>query len=150
METVSWMALVSRWIHLLSVIVAVGGTFFMRLVLAPSAKSSLDEATHKRLLTAVISRWRLVVHSCVGLLLLTGTYNMIIAIRTGVSPAYHSLLGVKLILALAIFFFAIMLTSSRELEWVNRRRGTWLALVIAMGIGVVMISGILKNMPHGS
>jgi uncharacterized membrane protein len=139
-----------RWTHILTAITAIGGSIFMRFVLMPVANTVLDEETHARLRTGLVKRWQRFVHTCILLFLISGFYNYFVV--TGPAhphqPLYHAMFGVKFLLALAIFAIAVVLTSTKD--WSKGARANaklWLGLLVALGVIVVMISGVMKNIP---
>ena len=141
--------ILSRWAHVLSFIILIGGTIFIRFVLMPTAKEILDDETHKKLREAIVKRWRKLVHACIGLLIISGIYNMTLTFpnHSGDST-YHMLFGIKFLLAFVAFFFAIKLTSSKESGIKMRNNGkVWLLVLLSMTVGIVLISGVLKNLP---
>lgn len=146
----SLMELLMRWIHILAAVVAVGGSTFMRLVLMPAAAETLDDEPHQRLRQAVMRRWRVFVHAGIGLLLLSGFYNYLAVTRFDHKgqAGYHALIGVKILLALAVFALAIGLTSRKSWsETLRRDARRWLGLLVALAMAVVMIGGVLKWLP---
>ena len=143
---------ISRWVHLLSVITLVGGSIFMRLVLAPAAKGALSDEHHEKLREAIQARWAMFSHSCVTLLLLTGTYNAYLGFTAHPEqPLYHGLFGMKLLLALLVFFLVIALTGRSEaLAGIRKHRARWLSVAILAAVTIVLISGVLHQIPPGS
>jgi uncharacterized membrane protein len=145
--------LFNRWFHLAAVIVAVGGTVFIRFIFHPAVKSSLTPEAAGPLRDVLLRRWGIVIHVCITVLILTGTYNSIVQLRRhpavdGQVPVYHILFGVKLVLALALFFIASALTGrSKTFEALRARRPFWLGVSIALAAAIVLISNILKNLP---
>lgn len=136
----------SRWLHVGTVVVLVGGAVFVRFVLTPAA-SELGEETHERLRGLVMGRWRKVVAVGIGLLLLSGLYNYIIV----TTPAhkgdslYHALLGTKILLALGVFFLASALTGRAEgLKGIRDQSKTWSLVLILLAAVIICISGFLK------
>src|SRR5690606_34339710 len=105
----SWMAVsvLSRWLHVGSAIVLLGGSVYLRYVLMPAA-ADLPEAEHQRLQQRLMGRWRKFVMAGIGLLLLSGGYNYVaVAIPTHKGQGgYHAFLGTKILLALVVFFLA--------------------------------------------
>ena len=144
------MALIMRWLHVLPAIMAVGGAIFMRFVLMPAAAGALDDEAHGKLRAAVIKRWRMIVHLSILLFLISGFYNYL-AVTRHQHPdngLYHAMFGVKFILALVVFFFAIALTSSKAWsEGFRSKAATWLGLLVALAVAVVLIAGFMKVMP---
>ncbi len=139
-------SIISRWVHIVSVVALVGGTVFMRFALIPSADESLDTDQHDRLRHNVLKRWKRVVHACVGLLVVTGSYNFYMSMHDHV-PAmpYHAFFGPKLLLALVVFFFAIALTgSSPGFASLRANPRKWLSVQIVLALTIILISGVMK------
>lgn len=130
-------------------IVAIGGTFFIRAVLAPAAKRGLSEEAHAGLAPILMQRWARVVHVCILTLILSGTYNTIVQFpRHAGQPLYHALWGIKVLLAMAVFFVATAITGkSPAFEGLRRRRMMWMAVNVALAGAIVLISNVLKSLP---
>lgn len=141
--------IVSRWVHLVAVIVAVGGIFFLRVVLHPAASKTLAPDAHDALRPAVIRRWARVVHTCIALIILSGLYNAVVQFpQHAGQPMYHGIFGLKMVLALVLFFNAIALTGrSPAFASMRQRSSTWMAVNIALAAVIVLISNLLKNLP---
>lgn len=141
--------IISRWLHIAAAIIAVGGLVFLRMVLHPAARTTLDETAHLKLREAVIGRWARVVHVCIAFLILSGIYNAVIMFpRHPGQPLYHSLFGLKVLLALVLFFLAIALTGRSEaLAAIRRNSPWWMTVNIILAAAVVLLSNILKNIP---
>ncbi len=136
----------SRWIHVGTVIVLVGGSVFMRFVLLPSA-SQLSEDQHNRLRDLVMSKWRKFAGIGIGLLLLSGFYNyIVVAIPQHKGDGlYAGLLGIKIILAFVVFFLISALTGrSKRLEGIRDNSARWLSITILLAAIIVAISGYVK------
>jgi uncharacterized membrane protein len=145
--------LLNRWLHLAAVIVAIGGTVFIRVILHPSVKAAFTDDAAKPLRETLFRRWGRAVHICITILILTGTYNAIVQFRrhpvvSGQVPAYHIVFGLKLLLVLGLFFIASALAGrSRTFEGMRAKRPFWLAVSIALAATIVLLSNILKNLP---
>jgi uncharacterized membrane protein len=145
--------LINRWFHLAAVIVAVGGTVFIRFVLHPAIRSSLSEDAAQPLREAFLRRWGRVLHACIAVLIATGTYNAVVQLPrhpvvSGQMPVYHAVFGLKLLLALGLFFIASALTGrSRTFEGMRKKRPFWLGVSVALAAGIVLLSNVLKNLP---
>ena len=136
----------SRWLHVGTAIVVLGGSFFLRVVLMPAAVS-LPEAEHAALRERLMATWRRVVHLGIALFLLSGVYNyLVVAIpRHRGDGLYHALMGTKILLALAVFFLASALVGrSQALAGIRRDNRRWLAIALVLGFAIVGISGYLK------
>ena len=137
--------LVMRWLHIFSVITAVGGTVFLRLVLVP-ALADFDSELRGRLLKSMAPKIRVLIHSAIGGLLLSGLYNTHLLWKTAVPP-YGLIYTLKIILALAVILIAIFLTSSnpkRSAFQTNRKK--WLAINLGLGALIVFLSAYLRTL----
>jgi uncharacterized membrane protein len=134
--------LIARWAHVGAAIVLLGGSAFVRFVLMPAAEK-LPEPEHDLLRAGIMARWKRIVMAGITLLLVTGFYNYLS--REGLPPRYHMLMGVKILLALGVFFLASALTGrSAGLAAIRRDAKTWLLVLIATATLVVAIAGYLK------
>ena len=140
--------ILSRWIHVGTAVVLVGGVVFKRYVLIPAAASLPDEA-HNSLRERVMGTWRKYVMIGIVLLLVSGLYNYYVVITTTTraeqSKLYHPLMGVKIILALVIFFLASALVGrSPALEGIRQKGRMWMSVSIVLAALVIAIAGYLK------
>ncbi len=138
--------LISRWLHMLAAMAAVGGTLFMRLALLP-ATAQLSPEAREPFLQAVRSRWAKVVMTAILLLLVSGLYNISRKeVTYQVSPLYHALFGIKFLLALGIFFLASALVGRAEAyAAIRRQAGKWLVVNLLLAVLVVCVSGVLRQ-----
>jgi uncharacterized membrane protein len=135
----------SRIVHIGSVIALLGGSLFTLLVLMPAAKTLSAEA-HDQLAVAVKARWKWFVHLGIGLILISGFYNYFQAIpkHDGDGP-YHALIGTKILLALVVFFIAAALVGrSAKLQSIRDHKQKWLTLALLIAAIIVAISGFAK------
>lgn len=142
-----WIAIVSRWAHILAAITAVGGTIFMRMALLPSV-GALAAEERKKLHEGVRSRWVKFVMAAILFLLVSGLYNFLQKNKQGLPPIYHMLFGIKFLLAFAIFFLASVLTGrSPAFAKLRENARFWLTLNMTLAVIVVCISGVLRAIP---
>ena len=141
-----WIAIVSRWTHIGTAIVLVGGTCFLRFVLAPAAAQLPDEH-HAKLKELVMKTWKKFVHAGIALFLVSGFYNFLVVqvpLHRG-DKLYHALMGTKILLALAIFFIASALVGrSKTFEGMRRNSKLWQSVILLLAAIVVGISGFAK------
>jgi len=137
--------IVFRVLHILAAITAVGGTIYMRMALLP-ATTSLDEETRQRLQQELRRRWMIPLNASILFLLVSGLFNLMSTLRTYEVPGYYNaLFGIKFLLAMAIFFFASVLSGrSPGTEKFRQNARTWLTLNMVLGITLVCISGVLR------
>ena len=135
--------LLMRWLHIFSVIAAVGATVFLRLVLIPSMAEIKDEA-RAQLMKSLAGRLRKLIHGAIGGILLSGLYNTHLLWKTSVAP-YGIVYTIKVTLALVVFLIAIFLTSSRP-KWAafQANRKKWLGVNLAIAALIVALSALLR------
>jgi uncharacterized membrane protein len=139
---------ISRWLHVATAIVLLGGAVFQWLVLRPSARQ-LSESEHDRLRELVLRRWRIIVMAGIVLLIATGLYNYLGAARPVWEKwkGYHPLMSVKILLAVPVFFLASALAGrSAAFAGIRKQVGIWLPILLLLGAGIVAISSYLKVM----
>jgi uncharacterized membrane protein len=144
------LALLSRFAHVIGAILFLGTAFYVGCVLQPALRSlSSDEAEKVR--SATRRPWALLVMAAMFLLLVSGFYNYfrIISLdREGVyelPKLYHPLIGVKIILALALFFL-VSLLAGRSPAAVRMQAKTpfWINIVLLLGVILIAIASVLK------
>jgi uncharacterized membrane protein len=146
MELLDLANFTSRWLHVSTAIVMVGGTVFIRFVLFPNAEK-LPQAEHDRLRELVTATWRKVVRGGIVLFLLTGLYNYIVVAipKHHGDGLYHGLMGIKILLALGVFFLAEALVGrSKAFEGLRQARKTWLLVLLVLAFAIVAISSLLR------
>ena len=139
--------LISRWVHIYTSIVIVGGTVFLRFVLAPAAASALPDAEHSALRERVVGIWKRFVHAGILLFLLSGFYNYLAVTRPNHKgdALYHALMGGKILLAFVVFFLGSALVGkSSAFQKIRDKRNAWLSVVIILAAIIVGIAGFLK------
>jgi len=145
-----------RWLHVGTAIVLLGGSVFMRFVLMPAAEKLPSDA-HETLRGHVRAVWKVFVHVGVTLLLASGLYNYIAVMipQHRRDALYHALMGIKILLALAVFFLAEALVGrAPAFEGLRQKVKLWLGVIVLLGALIVAISGFLKvrgpAVPSGS
>jgi uncharacterized membrane protein len=136
--------LLSRFVHITSVILLLGGAFYARQVLVP-VLSSLPSGQVDVAADTSQSRFRTTLWSLVVLIVLSGLYNLLSGPKH--TPTYHMWFGIKMLLVLHILATAILWGTSRysgtaSIAKSNRRL---LGMVIS-GFIVVFISAYLRSL----
>jgi uncharacterized membrane protein len=136
----------SRWFHVWFAGLLLGGTVFQWFALGPAVRDLSDE--QKPLFREWINaRWRIAVMVSSLILLITGFYNYLVVLRPlhKGDGIYHMLMGFKILLALAVFFFAAVLSGrSPKFEKMRRRSGLWNVILIGLITVIVALGGYLK------
>jgi uncharacterized membrane protein len=142
--------IVARWAHVLSAIVAVGGSFFALVMVLPALSKNLDAESAAKVHGAIRGRWQKIVHTAILLFLASGFYNYLAITRHlhPDQPLYHMLFGIKFLLAIGVFGFALVLTSRKSSVVASpERRKKFLTLLVMLAVAIVLISGVMKNLP---
>ena len=107
-----WIAVLMRWGHVGSAMIAIGATLFARMILLPSLPV-IDEAGRNALMGRILPRYRHVLWMALLLIIITGVYNYVAVLdekSMAVDRAYFIVLNIKVLLAVAITVIALMLT----------------------------------------
>ena len=127
-----------RWLHISSMMVLLGGILFARFVVEPSI-AALPSDTRLQLGEAMAARFRSLMYYAIGLLLLTGLYNLFLNI-SGKPPLYHALLGVKLLAALHVFAVGFLIVQPK-----NPKRTRLMTGVVISGLIILAVSAVLRQ-----
>src|SRR5579862_6714563 len=132
------LAILMRFLHTISAITLLGGVLAWRFGAIPSHEPLAAE-TRTKVSDAMASAWRPFVWLATGGLLLSGIYNFLH--KTGLTPVYHAIFGVKVLLALHVFAAAILAARPD-----NPRRSRQLTGAVVSGIIIVILSAILRGL----
>ncbi|TAK06033.1 MAG: hypothetical protein EPO39_09825 [Candidatus Manganitrophaceae bacterium] len=150
----NFFAVLNHWLHLISVVVWIGGTAFQVFVEAPLLKTG-DPSYH--FLKNISKRFRRIVGPLILLLVVTGGINFGFR-RRGyefVPPGYISALGVKVFLVAIIaslYFFELL--GAREEEDPRERTGgeqpilpgfTYTRLTLIIGLIIIFLASMLRQ-----
>ena len=137
--------LLLRWIHILSAIILVGGTFYQRFALLP-ALASIQSSPKDEVAEACRGPWAKWVMATSGLLLLSGLVNAVGIIKQyELRGVYHGLVAVKLVVALAIFWISAMLAGRSSSAQKFREKITlWLTVNVVLSVSIVCLGGYMR------
>lgn len=139
-----------RVLHIGAALAVGGGALFQWWAVHP-ALATLDDARRVELREALVARWRVIVWSAIGLLLLTGLLNFVLNKIPELKPhpqkgIYHGLFGLKFVLALAAFHAGAVLTLPGPKGARYRANGGfWLMLLVAYIAAIVLLGAILRD-----
>jgi uncharacterized membrane protein len=136
------LVVLSRWLHVISAILAIGGAFFMRVVVPP-ALAEAEAGSREAVLIALRKKFKMVVHICVTLLILTGAFNTWRSwgdykLKTGVM---HGIWGMHMLLGLVVIGISVTLLAKREPP--KNHRGMLTVNLVIMFV-VVALASTLK------
>ncbi len=132
-----------RWLHLTTACIAVGGVFFLRIIF-PIGLKALDADNARAMLLRTRRVFKMVIHTCILFLLISGTYNATMnwgkytAMSGGLG---HALFGVHLLLALIVFGIALWLLMGKEPKPDHLR---WPAINLGLMFLTIAAASVLK------
>ncbi len=134
-----------QWLHLAAVVVAVGGTAFIRLILLRSF-IAIDMQARQRVMAGVARYFYPTLWWAILAILVSGLFNLHEALQ-GADAVYIAVLAAKILLALILFSIAFAVT----LPWptlaeFQRRRPRWLAVNLALAAVILFLSAVLRRM----
>jgi putative copper export protein len=136
-------ALLVRWVHVLSAITWIGGMLFIALVLVPVARGLGDASLRTHLVQETGRRFRTIGWIALGLLVTTGLLNLWMAPELLRSPRFHWKLGL-VVLALILGAFHDWVLGPRAgqpgADPSIRVRASWIARVnVAVALAIVWL-----------
>jgi len=141
----TFMSTVMQWVHVMAAVLVLGGIGFLLLILIPSL-GVLSPEQRETITKAVAARFRWVSWSGVGLLLITGLYQVRRYYWEEPWGRAWRLLALKIALSFGLFFILLGLTL--PLRWfaqMGARRRKWLLASFILGVVVVLISAYLRR-----
>lgn len=142
-----------RVLHILAAVAAGGAVLFQWIAVGPTLRT-LDDATRERLGTAFADRWRNIVFVAMTVLLITGLANFVLYQIPAYKEhpqkmVYHSIFGIKLLVALAFFHAATVLVLPAPKGVAYRRRSAgWLGYLALLLVVIVGCGAILRFFPN--
>lgn len=132
--------LVSRFVHIGSVVLFLGGVAYARQVLVPVLTALPEDVRTKAALDSQ-QRFRVTLYTLLALIVCSGLYNFLTYSGPKHTAAYHMWFGIKFLLVLHLLATAILWSTS-TLEKARRRL---LSLTVS-GFIVVLISAYLRSL----
>jgi len=133
----------SRFLHIATAIVLIGGTTALRFAVLPALSGQPPELTQ-----AIRGRWRMFVHIGIAIFIATGFYNYGYVMVSGSHKGdglYHALVGIKMMLAFGVFFLASVLVGRSEGTQKFRDEHTkWMTILLLIAFVIIGISSFVK------
>ena len=140
-----WLNIIMRWLHLASVITVVGTVVFLRLIIKPSI-GKFSEETRLSVLNSLQYRLKILLHSAITGILISGLYNTHLIWKTTES-SYHNVLLVKIVLAVIVLILAIFSvsgSSTKNQYFSKKTQGLTLSLILA--VIIIALSAFLRSL----
>lgn len=140
-------AALAQWLHLGAAVVAVGGVLYARAVLGPALRA-LPPEERAQVLRAAGRRFHPILWAAIALLLVTGLYNVVLAADAhAADPLYWQLLGLKIVLAVALFGLALAVTLPvAAFAGIARRRPEVLLVNLGLAAVILYLSAWLRRL----
>src|SRR4051794_3633426 len=131
-----------RWLHVIAACLAIGGAFFIR-VLLPIGLRPLDVEEREGVFLRCRRAFKMVVHPCILALLVSGAYNAWKNwAKYKLNPAVmHGLFGTHLLLGLAVIGVSLWLLAGREPV---RTHPKWMRINLLLMFLTVAVASSLK------
>lgn len=138
--------IISRFLHIGSVILLLGGVAYARLVLSP-AMVSLPGETALQLATLSAQRFRTILYTLLTLIVLSGFYNYLTYSGPRHTSSYQMWFGIKFLLVLHVLATAILWSTMpyREAAALLKAKRRLLSLTVS-GFVIVLISAYLRSL----
>jgi uncharacterized membrane protein len=133
-----------KWLHLLSVIGALGGIFTAWLVLAPALRSG--EEAESETAAAVWRRFGIAQGVLWLVILVTGFYNYF-TIGPTATGSYHMVAGMKI--ALALLMFLLAMTAAHPMPGMEGVKRVRASLYLALAVLGILVVGLSVNLNMG-
>jgi uncharacterized membrane protein len=141
------LAILFRWMHIAAAAVAIGGAFFMR-ILVPRALAGLEPAQREEIFLKLRRGFKMVIHTSILLLIVSGVYNTM-----GNWKAYNEipalsqpLWGTHVLLALFIFSIALYVLAGKMPP---AKHAHWMALnLLLMALTLAVAAGLKYVRDH--
>jgi uncharacterized membrane protein len=150
LDSVYWIMLASRILHILGAIILVGGLFYVRTIVTPAAAPT-DATDADRQFGGRRAAWAMWVGIATLLLLVTGLWNywQMIQMHEKLASSYHMLAGIKILVSLAVFFLAALLAGrSTAARALRQKFRLWLTVCLILGILTAAVGSVLRTYPR--
>lgn len=133
---------VNKWLHLMSIIFVLGGVLYQRFVAVPALRTGgFSDTDWARSLARRWGAWSAILWL---IILATGFINFHF-VAAHVNSTYAAVLGMKILLALLMFFLAMAVSHPVPfLAGMHQQRNRVLTLLAFLGLIVVGISAYLN------
>jgi uncharacterized membrane protein len=140
--------ILSRYLHVISAVLAIGGLFFLRVIL-PLGLAQADAASRDAVFLRCRRAFKMVIHPAVLLLILTGAFNTWAAWNDYKlnKPLMHGLWGPHMLLGLTAMIIALVALAPKEPP---RWHKTAAAVNLFLLLTAVLLASTLKYVRDSS
>lgn len=149
-----WVAILSRWLHMITACMLVGSVFFFHVIL-PSGTKGLDAQGQETLYLRCRRGLKMTVHISLLLFLVSGIYNTWLnRARYKMHPGImHGLLGMHVLLGLGAITALMIVLAGREPGRKGAAWTRWVLVMLAVGIAAASTlksarESVMSSMPQ--
>jgi putative copper export protein len=138
----AFLSVLFRWLHIVPAAIIIGGVFTMRVIL-PIGLRALDDPQRATVLLRCRRVFKMTVHTCILLLLVSGIYNTIAnwpAYRATL-PMSHAFWGPHVILGLLAIGISLYVLAGHQPPPAHQR---WMAINLGVLLVVVLLADLTK------
>jgi hypothetical protein len=148
-DSMYWIMLGSRILHIVGAIILVGGLFYLRFVIS-SADQAMGATPPDNFFGGRRATWAKWVGIATALLLITGFWNYIqIAKLDDLVTSYHMIAGIKILAAIVVFLLAALVAGrTSAAEAIRQKWRLWLNVCLIVGLLTVVLGSVLRSFPH--
>jgi uncharacterized membrane protein len=149
LDSMYWIMLTSRILHILGAIILAGGLFYIRYVVSPVSAPPGAEPVDQ-LFGGRRASWAKWVGISTALLLFTGFWNYVQFGKTyDLAKSYHMVMGFKILAGIAVFLLAALLAGRTNVaDSIRRKWRLWLNVCLFLAVVTVVIGSVLRTYPH--
>src|SRR5882757_8864886 len=149
LDSMYWIMLFSRILHILGAIILAGGLFYIRYVVSPVSAPPGTQPTDQ-FFGGRRAAWAKWVGIATALLLFSGLWNYMQFMKTyDLAPKYHMILGIKILAAIAVFLLAALLAGrTNAADAIRQKWGLWINVCLLLALLTVVIGSALRSFPH--
>lgn len=139
-------AIALRVLHISAALTAAGGAIFARFALLPGLQS-ISEEPRATLHEAVRRRWSKCLGIAILVLIVSGMINLLLHAKE-MPVLYHMLAGIKIMLAMVVFFIASLLAGRSTMAARARQNAAkLLSINLLLIFAIVCIGATLRGIP---
>jgi uncharacterized membrane protein len=144
---------ISLWLHIASVVLAIGGTAFVVFVLGPTLRTGVAPDAQNQIFAGIRTRFFPIVWGCIAVILISGlaAAGSLQVLRPNVlfGTTYGWMLTLKIVLALILFATALLITlPSPGLARFRERAPQYQRMIVGMAAVIILIATLLRIAPR--
>ena len=131
-----------RYVHIVSAVIAVGGSAFIAMCLLPATRL-VDDSFRASLMQLVQKRFARVVWVCIGGLVISGVYNWVLLSDQykAMGAKGNALIGTKVLLSIVLF----AVVGAQNFGLLKLKPRPYLVLNLHLAAAVILLAAILRH-----